>query len=417
MTGLHTYLDKLNRFSPQARIYLTVSILQGTGHGIFQLFFNFYILSLGYREDFVGLLISVPAMTALVAAMSAGYISDRIGRKWAFILGGSVMVVAQLLMLVYPVRVMLILSQVLLGLGNSLFSVTAAPFLMENSKEEERTYLFSFNSGISTGASFLGNAVGGALRLYFALRFGVAETSSTAYAWSMGITCLLSGLALLPLLSLPKQPRRARPPKPTVVLDKNRGILFRLLLPSLIISLGAGLLIPFMNIFFRSRFDLPDSVIGQLFGFGALGMGVAFLFAPVLAEKWGKARTVVITQGLSIPFLIILGFIPYLPLVILGYFARMALMNLSAPVYQTMVMEEVDEEARGMAASLYSMIWNFGRALSPSISGPLQVAYGFNPIFVLTILAYAASVALVWVWFVRGRTATVQMHSEPVECV
>jgi MFS family permease len=301
---------------------------------------------------------------------------------------------------------MLILSRVLSGLGNSLFSVTASPFLMEQSTESERTYLFSFNSGISTVSSFAGNFVGGMLPAFFALRLGVSPQSSSAYAWSMGVTTVLMGLSLIPLVFLRSDGRRAdrKPAMPFRSAWEQRGIMTKLLLPSLIISVGAGLLIPFMNLFFRSRFMMSDGAIGQLFGFGALGMGIAFLVAPVLAERWGKARMVVITQGLSVPFLIILGFVPNLPLAILAYLVRMALMNLSSPVYQTLVMEEVDENSRGMAASLYSMIWNFGRAISPSVSGPIQVAYGFNPIFVATIVMYALSVYLLYIWFVRGRT-------------
>lgn len=407
MKTFRAYMGNVARFSPQARLYLLVSTLQGIGGGIFQLFFNFYILSLGYREDFVGMLISIPALTALLFAFIAGYISDVIGRKQTFILGGALSVISQLLMLLYPTQGMLIFSRVLAGIGSSFFSIASAPFLMEHSTEAERTYLFSFNSGISTVSSFMGNFVGGALPLFFALRFGVSETSSVAYAWSMGVTTLLMGVSLIPLFWLKPAPlasgQRPAAAAPLRALWEHRGVMTRLLLPTLIISLGAGLLIPFMNIFFRNHFALSDAAIGQLFGFGSLGMGIAFLVAPVLAEKWGKARTVVITQGLSIPFLIIMGFVPYLPLVILAYFVRMALMNLSSPVYQTMVMEEANEESRGMAASLYSMIWSSGRALSPSISGPIQVAYGFNPIFTATIVSYAVSVALVWAWFVRGR--------------
>lgn len=402
----HEYVYNVRKFSPPARLYLVVSTLQGIGGGIFQLFFNFYIISLGYREDFLGVLISIPSLVALVVALFAGYLSDLIGRKRAFFGGGALMVFSQLIMLLVPTPLMLVLSRVLSGLGNSLFSVTASPFLMEQSTESERTYLFSFNSGISTVSSFAGNFVGGMLPAFFALRLGVSPQSSSAYAWSMGMTTVLMGLSLIPLVFLRSDGRRAdrKPAMPFRSAWEQRGIMTKLLLPSLIISVGAGLLIPFMNLFFRSRFTMSDGAIGQLFGFGALGMGIAFLVAPVLAERWGKARMVVITQGLSVPFLIILGFVPNLPLAILAYLVRMALMNLSSPVYQTLVMEEVDENSRGMAASLYSMIWNFGRAISPSVSGPIQVAYGFNPIFVATIVMYALSVYLLYIWFVRGRT-------------
>jgi MFS family permease len=71
-------------------------------------------------------------------------------------------------------------------------------------------------------------------------------------------------------------------------------------------------------------------------------------------------------------------------------------------VYQTFVMERVGPEARATAASLASMAWNFGWAFSPTISGWLQVRYGFGPAFVGTIVLYALSTAMYWAFFGEG---------------
>jgi MFS family permease len=111
---------------------------------------------------------------------------------------------------------------------------------------------------------------------------------------------------------------------------------------------------------------------------------------------------VVITQGLSIPFLILLGFSPWFWLSAVAYFVRVALMNMSGPIYQTFVMEQVEPSARATVASLVSMSWNFGWAFSPTISGWLQVNYGFGPPFLGTIILYILSVFLYWVFFWRG---------------
>ncbi len=405
MEIVRTYLNNVRRFSPEARMYLLITMLQGIGWGIYQLFFNFYILSLGYRRDFMGLLISIPPMTALVVALFAGYVSDRVGYKRTLLLGSGLTVAAQVLMLVFPMRWMLIAASALRGLGMSLFSVTSAPFLMEHSTEAERTHLFSFTSGVRTMSSFVGRVFGGAIPALIAGWIGVAPTDSPAYAGALGVTTLLMFIAMFPISRLPMTQvvRTDDPMAPFRALWQHRGTMTRLLLPSLVLSLGAGMLIPFLNVFFRYRFGLSDSVIGSLFGFGSLGMGIALLIAPVLAEKWGKAKTVVISQGLSIPFLIVLGFVPSLGLAIVAFLMRMALMNLAGPVYQTMVMEESDDESRNMTASLYSMIWNFGRAVTPSISGPIQEVYGFTPVFATTIVSYALSVYLVYRWFVRRR--------------
>jgi hypothetical protein len=41
------------------------------------------------------------------------------------------------------------------------------------------------------------------------------------------------------------------------------------------------------------------------------------------------------------------------------------------------------------------MAWNFGWALSPTISGYLQIRYGFGPPFVLTILLYTVAIGCI----------------------
>jgi MFS family permease len=78
-------------------------------------------------------------------------------------------------------------------------------------------------------------------------------------------------------------------------------------------------------------------------------------------------------------------------------------MNMSTPVYQTFVMEHVEPSARATVASLVSMAWNFGWTLSPTISGILQVRYGFGPPFLGTIILYTISTLLYWAFFLRGR--------------
>ena len=77
-------------------------------------------------------------------------------------------------------------------------------------------------------------------------------------------------------------------------------------------------------------------------------------------------------------------------------------MNMSGPVYQTFVMEEVEPSARATVASLVSMASSFGWAFSPSISGSIQVKYGFGPAFILTIIFYVFSILLYWGFFWRG---------------
>jgi MFS family permease len=297
----------------------------------------------------------------------------------------------------------------LFGMSNSLQGVTSGPFMMENSGEEERSYLFSFSFGLQTLAGFMGNSFGGKLPAWMGQLAGVAATSTTAYAWSLLFTAGTLLLALLPFALL--RPARINRRIDSVLAPfkfayQNLGLLGKLVGPMLIISFGAGLLIPFLNIFYRNVHGRSDDVIGFLFALGSLSMGIGLLLAPPLADRLGKIQLVVASQAISIPFLFVLGFSPWFELSAAAYLIRGALMNMSNPIYQAFVLEQVDEEARAMVASLVSMSWNFGWSFAPQLSGWVQESYGFAPLFFGTATTYAIATYLSFRFFGRrGRRA------------
>jgi len=408
MTGvLQTYWARLRQFSPNARLYLASIILTGAALGIYRLLFNFYVLSLNMDANVVGQLTSTNSMTALILAVPMGYLADQLGRKKAFILGGLAVCLSIAGMVVFPLKGMLFAMSVLSGAAQSLSAVTMSPFLLENSGPQERTYLFSLASGAQMTASFVGNSIGGNLPTWIADRQGVLPTSSTAYAGAMAIVAVVALIGLAPYFFM-KMPNLKKSERalfaPFKYAAREPKMLGKLILPMLVTSIGAGLLMPFMNVFFRVVYKQSDPVIGTIMAWGALAMGIGLIIAPPIADRMGKIQLVVITQGLSIPFLAMLGFAPWFWLSGTAYYVRIALMNMSGPVYQTFVMEKVEPEARATVASLVSMANSFGWAFSPSISGWLQVNYGFGPVFAGVLVLYTLSVFLYWKYFWNGKT-------------
>lgn len=399
---LRTYVARLRAFRPNARLYLMYVVLSGAALGVFRLLANFYILSLGFDEALLGRLITVNNLTALLFALPVGYVADWLGRKRALIIAGLGIAFSVLGMALWPYAAALYALNMLSGIAQSLAGVTMAPFLMENSGEEERTYLFSFASGLQMASAFVGNWIGGYLPAWVATALGVGAMSSRAYGGALFLIGIVAALSTLPLLflHLPVLERNDRSIfAPLSYAKENPSLLGKLILPMWITSIGAGLIMPFMNVFFRQVHHQPDAVIGTLFAWGSLAMGVGLLIAPALAERIGKIQLVVLTQALSIPFLILLGFAPWFWVGAGAYYLRLALMNMSGPVYQTFVMEHVAPGARATVASLVSMSWSFGWAFSPVVSGWLQVRYGFGPPFLGTISLYTVSVFLYWKFF------------------
>jgi MFS family permease len=405
-SAVHEYSIQLRAFSMNARLYLLNVIIVGAAMGVFRLLFNFYVLSLGYDEALLGRLITISNLTALLAALPMGYLADLLGRKYALLLSGALMSASIMGIVLWPSEGTLYGMNVVSGIGQSLGAVSMAPFLMENSGEKERTYLFSFSSGLQMAMASVGNWIGGYLPTWIGNTRGVPAISSQAYAGSLMIVSLTIVVGLIPLIML-RTPRLQLAEKsvfaPIAYASKNPVLLGKLILPMLITAIGAGLIMPFMNLFFRQVHGQPDPVIGSLFAWGSLAMGLGLLLAPPLADRMGKIQFVVVTQSLSIPFLIVLGFSPYFWMSAGAYYIRLTLMNMSSPVYQTFVMEHVEPPARATVASLVSMAWNFGWAFSPTLSGYLQVQYGFGPPFLGTIILYTISTIMYYIFFLRGK--------------
>jgi len=112
-----------------------------------------------------------------------------------------------------------------------------------------------------------------------------------------------------------------------------------------------------------------------------------------------KIGTVVLTQGLSLVFLVLMGFTPFGWMAALSFLARGTFMNMAHPLYNTFVMEQFNSSEQGTANSVLNLAWTAGWAVGPYISGVVQMRYGFQPLFVATSILYATAIVLTFLFF------------------
>jgi len=418
MFGVVTrYARQLGSFSQNARFYLLSEVVFGLASSIYMLMFNLFVVSQGYSRSFLGELQSLPNLIALFGAVPAGVLVDYIGRKRALLLSNIMWILASLGIALSPGPNWLRLSTVVFGLAGSLWMVSSAPFMMENSAEEERNALFSAHFGLTTLVGFFGTLVGGYLPTFFSNAFGVGMESPTAYRATLGVTVALSALALIPVFMIKEQPRPAvvqgpdghdsegsrrtdRLLKPWRNLS-DPWLVLRIFIPNLVISLGAAILIPYMNLFFKETFKIPDKTLGILFAVSSVITGVATLASPLLADRWGRIRALVFTQLVSIPFLLLIGFSGMFWLSGIAFWVRAALMNMGNPLYSAFAMEQVKERERATVSGLMGMSWNIGWTIGPFVSGYMQAHpdIGFQPIFLITCVFYIVASVLEKVFF------------------
>lgn len=197
---LGEYSSHIRAFKPNARLYLLNVIITGAVMGIFRLIFNFYALSLGFDESVLGNLITTSSFVALIAALPMGYLADMIGRKGSLVLSSLLLAFSVIAMALWKSETSLYAMNVVSGLAQSLAGVTMSPFLMENSDEKERTYLFSFGQGLQMTMASIGNWVGGYLPTWMSQTQHVSATSSSAYGNSILIAGIGALIAVLPLV-------------------------------------------------------------------------------------------------------------------------------------------------------------------------------------------------------------------------
>ncbi len=407
-----SYAREYTRFNRNARLYLLSFFFSGFSFAGFLLYFNFYLISLHYDETTIGLLNAIPALGGVLFSIPIGYLGDRMRLKPLLIAGTLLDCMGFVAFSLFDNLGLLTLALTLSSFGVVMNWTLAAPFMAENSRPEERTQLFSLQFALSTLTNFFGSIIGGFLPGIYAGWMGVAPHSLEALRATLltaGVSLMLS---LIPLMLLTEQPR-LRPvvvaplgsvPKPKRrFLLRDPGLAFKLVIPEVLLGLGAGMTIPFLNIFVNTKFQVDYEALGLLFGFAELGTTLAIFIQPLLARRFGKVRSVVIFQGLSLPFLVLLGFGPFFWMAAIALYIRGALMQASNPVYQVFVQEQVAQDERATASAILSVSNNLSRGLGSMFSGYVRGSIGqmagFNLLFGLMIGCYISSIAVFYYSF------------------
>ncbi len=417
MEALTRQFHRIAGLSRNARLFLAMVSVSALGSGIFMLFMNLFVLARGNDEAFLGLLMSSMSLSALFLGLPMGVLVDRMGRQRAMVAGATLSVAATLLLTLPSADWPLLVAAVFYGAGNALYMAAGPAFMAEHATEDERPTLFSLQSGLSLLMGFLGSAVGGSLPGLFGTLLRVHPESVTAYRATLLTAEGMMAFALIPLLMIREeraQPAGEHRPPFTLRDFPFRRDVVALLVPELIIALGAGLLIPYLNIFFKQRFHISDSVLGLTFAVSQLLMGGATLLAPILAERWGKIRTVVFTQLASLPFLLALGFVPVLPVAVGAFWLRAMLMNMAGPLYTAFAMERVRENERGTVGAMIGVAYSVGQGIGPGISGFVQRSFGFPPLFLTTGTTYLVAALLTLALFGQAERPAERPESIPV---
>ncbi len=414
------YLFRFAAIPRAARAFLAGGLLLELGHAFLWTLQNLYVRSVGYGEAQAGIVLSAQTVGILLATFPSAWMYDRFGPRRSLTLACCLAAFGMTGLALSTSLPWMLGFAALNGAAFCLHMVVAAPFVMSVSDPTTRTQLFSAEFATRNVAMTIGPLVGGYVAGTFEASF--VESASLRYTLLLGAALMLSGTLFyrrVPPAFPSDQPRRRRSLFEILHRD-NRHMWLRLSIPNLLVGLGAGLSIPFINLYFTDRFDVQKAHLGLLMAAASATMTVGVLATPWAIARMGFVRATILTEVLSLPFFVVMAWTTSFPLAVGAMILRSALMNLSHPIWRNFVMEITPESWRASVNSMATLAWNagwgistiFGGALIESTTGLLGDGVdGYAFPMIVTMALYVAAITTEGIFFwaerQRGRSPSI----------
>jgi MFS family permease len=358
--------------APDARRLLTARGLRAFGDGFVSVLLPVYLLGLGLDEVQVGGVATATLAGSATLTLLVGLVAHRLHVR-PLLLSASVLMAATGLAFVlvhdfWPMLVVAFVGTLNPSSGDvSVFLPLEQSLLPRTSSANQRTALFA-------RYSLIGSLVGAAGALCAGVPQVIATRTGLSPAQALQSMFVLYGILgvfsigvyrrLSPSLELPHE---ARAP-----LRESRRIVYTLAALFSLDSFGGGFVVQsLLALWLFQRFDLSVAAAGTIFFWtGVLSAG-SYLIAARLAQRIGLINTMVYSHLPSNILLVLVPFMPTLPLALALLFARSALSQMDVPTRNSYVMAVVPPPERPAAASVTAVPRSLASAASPLLSGYL----------------------------------------------
>lgn len=373
---------RLNLFvGSTALTYMCVSAVTNVLLGL-------YFVEAGFDEAFIGGTIAARTFALAAAGLFVGSLTGLVGRRNTAVAGIVLSALGYIGQVLTGIPELVYAFSVLNGAGYAMIYINESPFVAQYANSGREVEAFSFCFAASMGATVLGSCLAGTVQSLFAadsLRKAVLLFSALSLA------------AALPMLRLKNVRSRSGNGWCNFVyglgLVRDRKNALTVLF-NFVLGFGAGLIVPFMNVFLRYKLGSDSQQIGNIMGFAEIATVVGVVAVSWLARRFRKEKILVVSQLASLPFILCIAFSENVALTMLATFIRNALMNMCMPVMSAVYMEGVDDDDRPALSGLINAANNAGRTLSALVAGWLIVSMGYEATYVLAAVCYLAAALL-----------------------
>ena len=346
------------------------------GYGALSVVLALYLAAIGRSDVEIGLLLTLTLVGDIAISLWLTTAADRFGRRRTLLAGAVLMAGAGVVFAssdALPVLLVAATIGVISPSGNEVgpFLAVEQAALTEQLPDRQRTRIFGWYNLVGSVATAFGVAAGG-LAAGAALEAG----RSPADAYRLVIVAYAVVGLILGALFWRVSPRietKVSASEPTRLgLHRSRGIVARLAaLFSLDAFAGGFVMQSLLAYWFHLRFGVDPAGLGLLFFAANLLAAASALSAARLAERIGLVETMVYTHLPSNVLLILVPFMPSLPLAAAVLLARFAISQMDVPTRQALTVGLVDADERSAAAGITGVARSIGASLAPVLSAPL----------------------------------------------
>lgn len=357
-----------------------------------------YLRSLGFTAAEYGGLGALGLYFSLAATLVSGWLSDRVGSR-ILILAGTLASSLSLVMLSTGHTYLIYASFCLSGLGMGAVHV-AGIVLASRIVSESLVHSMSYTAASSMIGGGLGTLVGGWIPVILGRLAGLSMVESYRIVLLIaGILSPLPALLILPRVREVVRTGESETKKRDIEVRMPWGVLVRLLIINMIISLGAGMSIHIIDYYFVAKFNVTSRELGTVLGAQNTIMGATMLFMPTLSSRvGGPLRAYILVAAPSIPLIVAMTLTSSYTIAAALYIVRSILMNVANPLYQAFEMSLIPSEYRGRGASLISVAWQIPAGIGRYVGGHMMDRHIESPLLATSAL-YTLALTLLAILF------------------
>ena len=376
-------------------------------HVAFILILNIFLRKQGFSDPEIASFNSLRFISALAFALPLGIYIRGKKLKPFFILAALIVPLTSGLIIesvqhkVVPLIQLAFLSW---GFGMMLMRVCSLPFIIRSTTAENSTEALSLSAATwSLATIFSGILISGLDWVdYLSLGTWTLTFNEQSTLWIITVLGATSILFAVKITEGEQEDAERNDDLFSIHKSYDWPLIFKAISPLILISIGAGLTIPFVNLFFNSIFNLSSSDFSLLGSITAFLVFIFSLLVPFLRKKYGYWMTIVVVQSLAICCLVIMAIMELyaefsiaIVIAVIAFILRQPQMHMAHPAANELLMNYVGKKNQELISALSSSLWSASWFVSAKVFEWLRLLqFRYYEIFLITAALYVIGVIL-----------------------